>query len=309
MSHIAAYCDSAPPFSGDDAGPRFSVVVPFLDESHWLPETLGALDRQTLPSASYELIFVDNGSSDDSAAIVGRHPRIQLLHEPRRDPYLARNRGIDAARGEYVVFLDADCPPAEDWLAEMSRSIDEAPADVLIGALLHPDHSPLMLRCYETYYNQKLAWLIARGKTANYFGHAGNMAVHRRVFTEVGDFEPMPIVGDTEIIHRLLDQRATAVVRFVPRARVVHAEVDSVRVLLSKLVAIGGYTQSLLPRGGYRPISLLDKLRITANTARHTPFGPLGIVPLGIVLGLGWGAYLYGRLRIRWAGGAMHRCG
>jgi glycosyltransferase involved in cell wall biosynthesis len=307
MSPIVACSDSEARFSGDPAQLRFSVVVPFLDESQWLPETLAALDRQTFPSASYELIFVDNGSSDDSAEIVGRHPRIRLLHEPRRDPYLARNRGIDAARGEYVVFLDADCPPAEDWLAELSRSIDEAPADVLIGALLHPDHSPLMLRCYEAYYNQKLAWLIANEKTANYFAHAGNMAVRRRVFAEVGHFEPMPIVGDTEIIHRLLDHRSTAVVRFVPRARVVHAEVDSVRVLLSKLVAIGGYTQSLLPRGGYRPISLLDKLRVTANTARRTPFGPLGIVPLGIMLGLGWGAYLYGRLCRRWAVSAIHR--
>ena len=122
MSPIVASSDSVARFSGDPAQLRFSVVVPFLDESQWLPETLAALDRQTFPSASYELIFVDNGSSDDSAEIVGRHPRIQLLHEPRRDPYLARNRGIDAARGEYVVFLDADCPPADDWLAEMSRS-------------------------------------------------------------------------------------------------------------------------------------------------------------------------------------------
>ncbi len=149
VSLIVASSDSVPRFSGDPVRPKFSVVVPFLDESHWLPETLAALDRQTFPSASYELIFVDNGSTEDSAEIVGRHPRIQLLHEPRRDPYLACNRGIDAARGEYVVFLDADCQPADDWLGELSRSIDESPTDILIGGLLHPDHSPLMLRCYE----------------------------------------------------------------------------------------------------------------------------------------------------------------
>lgn len=277
--------------------PRFSIVVPFLNESRWLPETLAALDRQTCAAAEFELLFVDNGSNDESAAIVGRHGRASLLHEPRRDPYLARNRGIQAARGEYVVFLDADCPPAQDWLDAFSRSIDCGPADILVGALLHPDRSPLMLRCYEDYYNRKLAWLFAHRKSRHYFGHAGNMVVRHDVFQEIGFFEAMPIVGDTEILHRLLRHRPDAVVRCVSDAQVVHAEVDSVRAVLAKLVDIGGYTQSLVPVAAYRPVGLVDKLRIAVDALRDNRHGWIGPPALVAMLAIGWAAYACGRLR------------
>lgn len=281
---------------GDDA-PRFTVVVPFIDESRWLPDTLAAIDRQTFPARSFELLFVDNGSSDGSEAIVRRHPMATVLHEPRRDPYLARNRGIDAARGEYIVFLDADCPPEPEWLAALDSAIRDDPADVLIGSLLHPKHSPRMLQCYEEYYNRKLGWLIAHRKTRHYFGHAGNMAVRRDVFAEIGLFKEMPIVGDTEIIHRLLQRRPDAGVRFVPAARVVHAEVDSVRTLLGKLVAIGGYSQSLIPVSDYRPVGVLDKVRIAADTLCHTRQRWMMAPTLLVMLCAGWVAFAYGRLR------------
>ena len=276
--------------------PRFSVIVPVLNGSRWLPDTLAAIESQTFPAEATEVLFVDNGSTDGSVEILCRHPRVRILHEARRDPYLARNRGIEAASGEYLVFLDADCPPHVDWLAEFDRSINEAPADVLIGTLLHPAKSPLMLKCYEAYYNTKIAWLIAHHRTSNFFGHAGNMVIRRDIFADIGLFEAMPIVGDTEIIHRLLHSKPDAVVRFVPGARVVHAEVDSVGAMMAKLYAIGMYTQNLLPRGGYRPISLQDKVRIAANSIRCLPFGLLGLPHLIAMLACGWAVYLSGRL-------------
>jgi glycosyltransferase involved in cell wall biosynthesis len=290
ISPLSAVADS------NTSRPRFSVIVPVLNGARWLPDTLAAIESQTFPAEATEVLFIDNGSTDDSVEILSRHPRVRVFHEPRHDPYLARNRGIEAAGGEYLVFLDADCPPHVDWLAEFDQSINQAPADVLVGTLLHPAKSPLMLKCYEAYYNTKIAWLFAHGRTANFFGHAGNMVIRCDIFTDIGLFEAMPIVGDTEIIHRLLHSRADAVVRFVPRARVVHAEVDSVGALMAKLYAIGIYTQNLVPRGGYRPVSLQDKVCIAANSIRSLPLGLLGVFPLVTVLGCGWAVYLSGRL-------------
>lgn len=276
--------------------PRFSVIVPVLNESRWLPQTLAAIDAQTFPAELTEIVFIDNGSTDGSLEILGRHPRIRILHEPRRDPYLARNRGIEAVSGEYLVFLDADCAPHVDWLAAYDRSINDCPADILLGELLHPVRSPLMLKCYETYYNTKLAWLIEHGRSSNFFGHAGNMVISRHVFNDIGLFAAMPIVGDTEIIHRLFRRKPNAVVCFVPGARVVHAEVDSIRGLLTKLYAIGGYTQTLVPRSEYRPVSIADKFRIVSASLRSLPLGTLGVLPLAAILACGWTAYLAGRL-------------
>lgn len=278
------------------SAPRFSVVVPVLNGSRWLAGTLAAIDAQTVAPAAVETLFVDNGSTDDSLDLLRLHPRVQVLREPRRDPYLARNRGIEAAAGEYVVFLDVDCLPSPDWLAAYAEAIDSSRADVLIGTLLHPPRSPLLLKCYESYYNTKLEWLIDHGRTANYFGHAGNMAVRRDVLDRIGLFQPMPIVGDTEILHRLLRSDPNAVIRFVPQARVVHDEVDSVRSILGKLVDIGGYNKALVPESDYRPVSMMDKLRIAAVTTQRLPYGPLGPLALAVMLACGWAAYLAGRL-------------
>lgn len=275
---------------------RFSVVVPFLNESRWLPGTLAALRQQTLPATEFELVFVDNGSTDGSADLVRAYPDIRLLQESRRDPYLARNRGIEAAQGEYLVFLDADCPPEPDWLAALDRAVTKAPADILIGALLMPAGVSLALRAYEAYYNAKLPWLLTHGRTHQYFGHAGNMVVHRNVFATCGLFEPMPIVGDTEIIHRLLARRPDAVIRAVPDACVTHAEVDSVWSAIKKLAEIGGHSQRLMLVSRYRPIGPIDKVRILVATARGQGWGPVPVVVLCIVLGIGWVAYLSGRL-------------
>lgn len=275
---------------------RFSVIVPFLNESHWLPGTLAALHQQTLPATAFELLFVDNGSTDGSADLVRQHPGARLLWEPRRDPYLARNHGIENARGEYLVFLDADCPPEPGWLAALDQAVTRAPADILIGALLMPAGASLALRTYEAYYNTKAPWLLAHGRTHQYFGHAGNMAIHRGVFASCGLFEAMPIVGDTEIIHRLLARHPDAVIRFVADARVTHAEVDSLGTMLAKLVETGGYSQHLVPVSTYRPIALIDKLRILLATARGQRWGPMPVAVLCAVLGMGWVAYLLGRL-------------
>lgn len=291
------------------AAPRFSVVVPFLNEARWLPETLAALDLQEHPASDFELLFVDNGSSDGSTALVRGHRWATVLQESRRDPYIARNRGIEAARGEYVVLLDADCPPATDWLAAYSRAIDNGPADILVGALLHPMHSPLMLRCYEDYYNRKVVWLLSHGRRRNYFGHAGNMVIRRSVFERIGLFDAMPVVGDTEIIHRLLARVPDAVVRSVPDAHVVHAEVDSVRMACAKLMEIGGHTQSLVAVAAYRPVGLGDKLRIAADTLRHNRHGWIGPLALLAMLAAGWAAYACGRVRRRLSGPAVHRHG
>jgi glycosyltransferase involved in cell wall biosynthesis len=85
-------------------GMLFSIIVPFLNEERWLPGCLDALDAQTLDRSLFELIFVDNGSTDRSVEIVTTHGGVRLLHEPQRDPYLARNRGIAAACARQIVF-------------------------------------------------------------------------------------------------------------------------------------------------------------------------------------------------------------
>jgi glycosyltransferase involved in cell wall biosynthesis len=87
--------------------PLISVVMPLFDGARHVSEAIECVLAQSY--GSLELVVVDDGSTDDSAAIVGRYtPPVQLLTQAHEGCGSARNRGAGAARGAYLAFCDAD---------------------------------------------------------------------------------------------------------------------------------------------------------------------------------------------------------
>lgn len=142
---------------------KMSVVVPVYNTGHYLEKCLASLVGQSLPADEYEVIFVDDGSDDgetpqriDRAA--AEHAQVQALHIPNSGwPGKPRNTGIDAARGEYVYFVDHD-----DWLApeSLERLYDLASrnhADVIIGKIVGHGRrvAPTLFR--QTYENATIS--------------------------------------------------------------------------------------------------------------------------------------------------------
>ena len=283
-------------FESQTARPLFSVIVPFLNEERWLPKCLAALRVQSIDPGLVEWLLIDNGSTDRSAEIIRGEPRATLLVETRRDPYIARNRGILAARGRYIAFLDADCLAEPDWLEVMQRELADSDAAILVGYLAYPSPRPLTLQLHEDYEDAKLRQVLECEPSASWFGHAGNMVVRADVFTEIGLFKPMPVVGDTEIIHRLRQHQPAAVVRYAVGARVVHAEVNSFRMCLSKTYEIGAHSETLARVISYRTLSLAERLRVVGRCCRMHGYGPGRWLALWGILGLGYAAFLAGRL-------------
>jgi glycosyltransferase involved in cell wall biosynthesis len=98
--------------------PCVTVVVPAYNHGRFLPETLGCLIRQT--HQDWECVVVDDGSTDDTHAVVHGFsridPRIRYQHQDNRGLSAARNAGLMSALGRYVQFLDADDLLAEEKL-------------------------------------------------------------------------------------------------------------------------------------------------------------------------------------------------
>jgi glycosyltransferase involved in cell wall biosynthesis len=114
--------------------PFISVVIPVWNSPDSIAKCLSALAAQTYPRDRYEVLVVDNGSTDETADVVRCFPLATLLAEPVAGSYRARNRGVRSARGEYVVFTDADCVPHPQWLATAARAASQHPhAGVLAG--------------------------------------------------------------------------------------------------------------------------------------------------------------------------------
>lgn len=94
-----------------------SVVVPAYNAADTIAACVAALCRQTY-GGPYEVIVVDDGSTDDTAALAAR-AGAAVIRRPRGRPAAARNAGSHAARGEIVCFTDADCVPRPDWLMQI----------------------------------------------------------------------------------------------------------------------------------------------------------------------------------------------
>ena len=118
------------PSERDESAPSISVVIPCYNAAAFLRATIESILGQTQPVL--EVIVVDDGSTDDSANIAESFgPPVRVIRQPNQGESAARNRGIEAAGGEWVAFLDADdlwLPTKIELQAEAIRS---APADVV----------------------------------------------------------------------------------------------------------------------------------------------------------------------------------
>ena len=110
-----------------------SVVVPAYNAAPTLGDCLQALAAQSLTPADYEVLVVDDGSTDATARIAAGFD-VQVLSQQRQGPSGARNTGLAAACGEWVAFTDADCIPSRGWLQALLAAVERAPTESVLGA-------------------------------------------------------------------------------------------------------------------------------------------------------------------------------
>jgi glycosyltransferase involved in cell wall biosynthesis len=126
--------------------PLVSVVVPTYNRADALPAALGSALEQTAAPEYYEIIVVNNNSTDETARVLAgleqAHPgRVRSILETRQGVAYARQAGIDAARADIVAFFDDDVRVAPDWVEAIVRTFAEHPEAECIGGKVLPDWS------------------------------------------------------------------------------------------------------------------------------------------------------------------------
>jgi glycosyltransferase involved in cell wall biosynthesis len=110
--------------------PEVSVIIPTYNNAPLIPETLDGALRQSFKN--FELVVVDDGSTDDTARIVKNdYPQVRYVYQPNRGPAAARNKGVHLARGEYIAFCDHDDIWNERHLEGLLRCFSSQPRTAL----------------------------------------------------------------------------------------------------------------------------------------------------------------------------------
>jgi glycosyltransferase involved in cell wall biosynthesis len=181
--------------------PEVSVVIPTYNRAELLPALLDALLAQRVHGIPYEILVVDNASSDGTAATVAAHahPSIRYLYESRRGVSNVRNTGLQHAAAELIAFLDDDLLPAADWLPRVKDTMDAHPEVHCVGGRIEPQwpDAPPPPRWLTPANYAPLALQYGRGagkplSAANASGClvAANFICRRDVLRDVGGFSP-----------------------------------------------------------------------------------------------------------------------
>jgi lipopolysaccharide/colanic/teichoic acid biosynthesis glycosyltransferase len=222
---------------------KISVIVPARDAAGTLESCLAGLANQTLPGADYEVIVVDDGSRDETARIARGHAQ-HVLRQAPLGPAAARNRGVQQAAGDLLIFTDADCAPAPDFLERLRA----------------PFQDPDVAGARGVYRTRQRGWVprFVQAEYAHKYDRAARResidfidtyaaAYRRDVFLANGGFDarfPTASVEDQEFSFRLA--RKGYVLKFAPRAVVYHIHDQGPGAYVRRKYGIGFWKASLL---------------------------------------------------------------
>lgn len=159
------------------------VIIPHYNDVARLGRCLAALRGQV--DSATEVLVVDNGSTEPLGTVQAQNPFARFVTETGKGAALARNRGVAESTAETLIFLDADCVPASDWLAAARRAAGRA--DIVGGAIDVFDETPPPrsgAESFETVFAFNYKDYIERKG----FSVTANLVTSRRVFAAVGPF-------------------------------------------------------------------------------------------------------------------------
>ncbi len=224
------------PFFSLAQTPRVSVVVASYNGEQTLPACLTSLAR--LNYADYEIILVDDGSTDSTPLIAAKHPTVRYVrHATNQGLSVARNTGIQAATGEIIAFTDADCRADEDWLYYVVGDLLNSSFVGMGGPnLLPPEDSAVAAAVMVSPGGP--AHVMLTDRQAEHIPGC-NMVFYKWALTELGGFDPIfrKAGDDVDICWRL--QQAGYKLGFSPAGMVWHYRRSTVRDYLKQQSGYG----------------------------------------------------------------------
>lgn len=295
----AASGAALPPGSPRPNGPALqaTVVVPAHNAAGTLGESLAALAAQEWPGSAYEIILVDDGSTDNTAA-VAEAAGVTVIRQANAGPAAARNRGAAAAQGDLLCFTDADCAPESGWLRALAGPFDDPKVAGAKGAYLTYQRE-IVPRFTQQEYEERYD-RMAQADAID-FVDTYSAAYRKEIFAANGGFDtifPTASVEDQEFSFRLAQKGYRLV--FVPDARVYHRHNPTLQAYARRKYRIG-YWKALIAR--WHP----DRMVRDSHTPQilKAQMALAALAPLALAAAIGVSLLLGRAWRAGWAAAAL----
>lgn len=198
-----------------------TVIVPVYNGSRTIRDCIDALLNQDYPRLQYEIVVVDNNSTDTTAQLVADYPDVRLLRQIEvQSSYAARNMGAAQAKGEILAFTDADCIPAPDWLSKLLNPFED-PQVLATGGVVKDAKAANLVETFLGEESSLSRYQHAPGQFLSPLITA-NAALRKKEFDTLAGFNDRLYTGaDIDLAWRL-QLKSGDCIRYAPEAVVCH---------------------------------------------------------------------------------------
>ncbi|MDR1414873.1 MAG: glycosyltransferase [Odoribacteraceae bacterium] len=255
----------------DNLTPRWSIIIAVYNRPREIAELLDSAERLQADARDYEIIVVDDGSTDDLREQLGHRSTalpLRYIHQQHAGPGAARNRGMREARGEFLIFVDSDCILPPGWLAAIARGVDAGQLDAFGGPDTCRADFPPLLKAIDYAMTSFIGTGGTRGNRTSvgrYYPRGFNMGFSRRVRDAVGDLNDLRHGQDMDYSMRV--HAAGFRVGLIPEAYIYHKR------------------RATIPRYA-RQIYNWGKARVTLSRLHPGTLRAVHLLPAGLVSGL-----------------------
>src|SRR4030042_4830816 len=167
---------------------KFSFIIPAFNEEEFISNCVKSIKNQE--GDDFEIIVVDNGSSDKTAEIA-KNLGVALVSEEKKGISNARNFGVMKAKGEFLCFVDADGTLSNNWLSEAREIISKNNVKALVGLNIFVNNNLFKKFYYNIYtFFAYIALILHNIIFRKLFLPGNNLVIKRSVFLKLGGFEP-----------------------------------------------------------------------------------------------------------------------
>ncbi len=220
---------------------KFSVIVPSYNSARTLPGCIKALLSQNISRNDYEIIVVDDGSTDNTRAVMksftDKNKNIRYVYQKNKGPAAARNLGARKSRGSILLFTDSDCVPERSWIREMVKPFQDSKIVGVAGAYGKNLENSVISR-FVTYEIEDRYKKMKKMQEIDFIGTYA-AAYRKREFFKTGGFDESFKTASGEDPALSFEMTKYGKLVFQPSAHVAHHHPNTLKKLLKQKYKTG----------------------------------------------------------------------